>query len=70
MRTTFVKNLVVSTSLEDSHIMLLLILSNLATHTHTLGKKVHKIVVKLVNLLAQFVYSLSCNSLVAHNKQT
>ena len=50
--------------------MLLLVLANLAAHTHTLGKEFHQAVVEFVNLLTQFVNTLSGDSLRTHYEQS
>ena len=64
--STLVENLVIAYCLKNSHVVLLLVLANLAAHTHTLGKKFHQAVVEFVNLLAQFVNALGGDSLRTH----
>ena len=63
------KNLVVSSSLKDSHIVLLLVLSDFAAYSHTLGEKIHKLVVEVVNLMTEQCDALGGYCLAAHNKQ-
>ena len=56
--TTLVQDLVVTVGLQHRHIVLLLILSDLTTHTHTLRQQLHQLVVELVDLLTQLTDTL------------
>lgn len=54
LRTAFVQNFIVTSRLQNRHIVLFLERTDFTCHTHTLGKFLHQVVVALVNLLAQF----------------
>ena len=49
--------------------MLFLILPYLPAHSHSLGKKVHQLVVKLINLLTQSLYSFCGDSIITHDEK-
>ena len=50
LHATLGENLVVTDSLQDGHVVLLLVVANLAAHSHALRQDVHELVVELVNL--------------------
>ena len=68
--TTLVQNLVVAVGLQHGHVVLLLVLTNLAANSHALCQQVHQLVVKLVNLFTQLCYTLGSGLLVADYQQT
>ena len=51
--SALVEDLVVAVGLQHGHVVLFLVLSNLAAYTHALGEDVHDVVVYFVNLLTQ-----------------
>ena len=67
--STLVQNLVVSIGLQHRHVMLLLVLTDLAAHLHTLGKQVHQLVVELIDLLTQLGDALRLRVLIADDEQ-
>ena len=67
--TTLVENLVVTAGLNDGHVVLLLVSTNLAANTHTLSQEIHQLVVALVNLTAQLVQTLCRIMLIAHYEE-
>ena len=67
--TTLVENLVVTAGLNDGHVMLLLVGTNLAANAHTLSQEIHQLVVALVNLTAQLVQTLCRIMLIAHYEE-
>ena len=67
--TTLAENLVVARSLKNSHVVLTLVLANLAAHAHTLSQQFHELVVEFVDLLTQLVDALGCGVLVANDKE-
>ena len=64
--STLVENLVVTAGLNDGHVVLLLVGTNLAANAHTLSQEIHQLVVALVNLTAQLVQTLCRIMLIAH----
>ena len=67
--TTLFEYLVVAGSLKDSHVVLLLILTDFTAYAHTLGEKIHQLVVELVNLMTELSDALGGSCLTAHYKQ-
>ena len=55
LSTTLVKNLVITVGLNDSHIMLLLVSTNLTAYTHTLSQEIHQLIVEFINLTTQLM---------------
>ena len=49
--------------------MLLLVGTDFAAYTHTLGKKIHQLVVALINLTAQLMQALCRIMLIAHDEE-
>ena len=67
--STLVENLVVTAGLNDGHVVLLLVGTNLAANAHTLSQEIHQLVVALVNLTAQLVQTLCRIMLIAHYEE-
>ena len=69
LSAALVENLTIPYGLQHGHVVLLLVLSDFAAYAHTLGKQVHQLVVEFVNLLTQFVDTLSGDFLVADDEE-
>ena len=67
--TTLFEYLGVAGGLKDSHVVLLLILTDLATYAHAPGEKIHELVVEFVNLMTQLGDALGGSGLAAHYEQ-
>ena len=70
LRATLIEYLIVTRCLKHGHVVLFLILSYLTADSHSLCKKLYELVVQLVNLLTQSVYSLGCHRLIAYDQKT
>ena len=67
--TALLEYLVVAGSLKDSHVVLLLILTDFTAYSHTLGEKIHELVVDFVNLMTELGDALCGSGLTAHYEQ-
>ena len=56
--TTLLENLVVAVGLQNCHIVLFLVCTNLTAHTHALCQKLHQLIVQFVDLSTQLMQSL------------
>ena len=70
LRTTLVKNLVVTVGLHDGHVVLLLVSTNLTAYTHTFSQKIHQLVVEFIDLSTQSMQALGRIMLVTNYKKT
>ena len=69
MSSALFEYLVVAVGLQHGHVVLLLVLPYLAAYAHTLGQQVHQLIVEFVYLLAQCLYALCGNAVVADDEQ-
>ena len=67
--TTLLKDFVVASRLKHGHVVLLLVLSDFATYSHTLREKFHELVVEIVYLMTQMRDTFSCYRFAAHMKK-
>ena len=63
------ENLCVAGSLKDCHVVLLLVLTDFTAYAHTLGEKIHELVVDFVNLMTELGDALCGSGLTAHYEQ-
>ena len=70
LRTSLVQDLVVTGGLQHGHVMLFLVMTDLTTHTHSLGQQFHQVVVELIDLFTQLTDSLGGSLLIADDQQT
>ena len=67
--TTLVENFSVAGRLQHGHVVFLLVLPDFAAYAHTLGEKIHQLVVEIVNLVEQLGDAFRGNGLVADDEQ-
>ena len=67
--TALLEYLVVAGSLKDCHVVLLLVLTDFTAYSHTLGEKIHELVVDFVNLMTELGDALCGSGLTAHYEQ-
>ena len=69
MRTTLVEDFIVTSGLEDGHVVLLLESTDFTTYTHALGQYFDYLVVAFVNLVTQFAQTFCALLAFADNQQ-
>lgn len=68
LSATLVEDFIVTSGLEDSKVMVFLILSDFTAYTHSLGEDFHQAVVYLVYLLTQYFNIFSSVHFITYSK--